>query len=99
MLGAQEVSVIEEFLAELKERMRATASDHVEAAHVEGFEAASEICLHVLKARNDRILANYSSTSPLSEGDQAVLAALNELKSEMERDLRRYWRPPVRPVQ
>lgn len=78
--------------------MRATASDHVESAHVEGFEAASEICLHVLKTRNDRILASYSSTSPLSEGDQAVLAALNDLGSQMERDLRRYWMPPVQPV-
>ncbi len=87
----------------LNESARQARKEHEDAMHLRGFSSAAGIALGCIEEKLDGFKQQMKGPG-LTKTEQAAYAQLDELKSEVEANLDRYWRGsglewrPPRPI-
>lgn len=75
-------------------RVRGVARENTDQAFEDGFNEAANICVRLVTDAAAELTTKMGSAS-LSDREQAQLARLSSLKTEMEQALYGYWEQPV----
>jgi hypothetical protein len=82
---------VKEFVGDLVDSVRKSASEHSDDAFADGYNDAANICVGVLSETIDGLLKQIKLGSYLSDQEQFLLSKLNELKSQTENALSDFW--------
>lgn len=70
--------------------VRQGAISHVDAAYADGFNTAANIGMDAVTEQIDLLVGKISSTGPLSDGEQVLLAGLMRLRTDLDTRLRNH---------